>query len=107
SKRLSGKQAYLFSSAWPSSVDLHFRWMRENGIDGAFLQRFVSDNLHSISGKPEWVLANVRAAANREGRIWAVEYDISGYPDAKLLETLKRDWKWFIDEFKLLEDPNY
>ena len=106
-KLKSGKQAYLFSSAWPQVVDTHFRWMRENDIDGAFLQRFVSDRFHALSGKPEWVLSNVRAAANREGRIWAIEYDISGYPDAKLLETLKADWKWFVDEFRLLEDPNY
>ncbi|GAA5119599.1 hypothetical protein JIN84_21475 [Luteolibacter yonseiensis] len=106
-KLKSGKQAYLFSSAWPGVVDTHFRWMRENDIDGAFLQRFVSDDFNSIRGGPEWVLANVRAAAAREGRIWAVEYDISGYPDAKLLETLKKDWKWFVDKFKVMEDPNY
>jgi hypothetical protein len=103
----SGKQAYLFSSAWPPVVNTHFRWMREHGIDGAFLQRFVSGRFHSVSGGPEWVLANVRAAANREGRIWAVEYDVSGCPDSKLLEILKTDWKWFVDRFKLLEDPNY
>jgi hypothetical protein len=103
----SGKQAYLFSSAWPAVVDTHFRWMREHDIDGVFLQRFVSDRLHSIGGGPEWVLANVRASANREGRIWAVEYDVSGYPEAKLLETLKTDWKWLVDEFKLLDDQNY
>lgn len=106
-KLKSGKQAYLFSSTWPAVVDTHFRWMREHDIDGVFLQRFVSDRLHSISGRPEWVLANVRASANREGRIWAVEYDISGYPDEKLLETLKTDWKWLQDEFRLLDDPNY
>lgn len=106
-KLKSGRQAYLFSSAWPSVVDTHFRWMRENDIDGAFLQRFVNDGFNSISGRPEWVLSNVRAAANKEGRIWAVEYDVSGYSDAKLLETLTTDWKWFVDKFKLLEDPNY
>jgi hypothetical protein len=106
-KLKSGKQAYLFSSGWPGVVDTHFRWMRENDIDGAYLQRFVSDDFNSIKGGPEWVLANVRAAAAREGRIWAVEYDISGYPDAKLLETLKKDWKWFVEKFKVLEDPNY
>ncbi|MEO5914035.1 MAG: PA14 domain-containing protein [Luteolibacter sp.] len=106
-KLKSGAQAYLFSSAWPGVVDTHFRWMREHDIDGAFLQRFVSDDFNSINGRPEWVLANVRAAANREGRIWAVEYDVSGYPDAKLLETLKTDWKWFVDRFHVLDDPNY
>lgn len=106
-KLKSGKQAYLFSSTWPAVTDTHFRWMREYNIDGVFLQRFVSDRFHSISGGPEWVLANVRAAANREGRIWAIEYDISGYPDGKLLKTLETDWKWLVDEFRLLDDPNY
>lgn len=106
-KLKSGKQAYLFSSAWPDVVDTHFRWMKENDIDGAFLQRFVNDGFNSISGRPEWVLANVRAAANREGRIWAIEYDVSGYQDEKLLETMKTDWKWFVDKFRLLDDPNY
>ena len=106
-KLASGKPGYLFSSAWPAVVDTHFRWMREHNIDGAFLQRFVSDNFHSINGGPEWVLANVRAAAHREGRLWAVEYDISGYPDAKLLETLRTDWRWLMDEFGVRGDANY
>ena len=107
-KLKSGRNGYLFSSAWPEVVNTHFRWMRENEIDGAFLQRFVSDQFRSGPvPAPEWVLANVRAAANREGRIWAVEYDVSGYSDAKLLETLKIDWKWFVEKFRVLDDPNY
>lgn len=106
-KLKSGKQAYLFSSAWPEVADLHFRWMREHEIDGAFVQRFVSDDFNTISGKSEWVLANARAAAHREGRIWAVEYDVSGYPDAKLLATLKADWKWMVDTFGVRNDRNY
>ncbi len=106
-KLKSGKQAYLFSSAWPAVTDIHFGWMREHDIDGAFLQRFVNDGFHSISGGPEWILANVRASAHREGRLWAIEYDVSGYPDRKLLETLKTDWKWFVDEFGIRGDSHY
>jgi len=106
-KLASGKPGYLFSSAWPEVVDTHFRWMREHDIDGAFLQRFVSDNFQAINNSPEWVLANVRAAAHREGRLWAVEYDISGYPDAKLLETLQTDWRWLMDHFGVRGDANY
>jgi len=106
-KLKSGKPGHLFSSAWPAVVDTHFRWMRENDIDGVFLQRFVSNHFNSMGGGPEWVLANARAAANKEGRIWAIEYDVSGYPDDKLLETLKTDWKWMVDQFGLLKDPNY
>ncbi len=29
-------------------------------------------------------MGNVREAANKEGRIWAVEYDISGTKDSEL-----------------------
>lgn len=106
-RTLSGSTGYLFSSAWPEVADIHFSWMRQHQIDGAFLQRFVSDNFQSIRGGPEWVLANVRAAANREGRIWAIEYDVSGYPDARLLDTLQKDWSWMVDTFGLLKDSNY
>lgn len=105
-KLRSGKQAYLFSSNWPGVVDTHFRWMREHEIDGAFLQRFVG-SIRSHTNGPEWVLANVRAAANREGRIWAVEYDVSGGNDATVFEILKKDWIWMVDTFRILEDPNY
>jgi hypothetical protein len=106
-KTLSGKTAYLFSSAWPHSTRLHFSWMRKNNIDGAFLQRFVSDGSYAVNGRQEWVMGNVRDAANREGRVWAVEYDISGCPDDKLLDFIKTDWAWIIDGFGLKSDKAY
>ncbi len=105
-KTLSGKPGYLFSSAWPEVVMTHFSWMRENKIDGAFVQRFLGD-MYSSSGRPDWVLSNVRAAANQEGRIWAVEYDVSGAKDEKVLETLKKDWMWMVDDFGIKKDPSY
>ena len=37
-----GSPAYVFSSYDESTVDLHFRWMKEYGIDGVFMQRFFS-----------------------------------------------------------------
>ena len=105
-KTLSGKPGYLFSSAWPEVVRTHFHWMHENDIDGAFVQRFLG-GLYAVNGHPEWVLGNVRAAANQEGRIWAVEYDVSGCSDAKLLDTLKTDWAWMVDDFGIRTDPSY
>ncbi|HEY8965689.1 MAG TPA: PA14 domain-containing protein [Candidatus Methylacidiphilales bacterium] len=107
-KTLSGKPAYLFSSVWPEVAQVHFRWMRENNIDGAFLQRFGGDNW-AVNKVPQWALAAVREGANREGRIWAIEYDLSGVTDDRLLPFLQKDWGWLVDEFGLLgeKDPNY
>src|SRR5512133_454541 len=35
-----GTKAEVFSSWDKSTVDLHFKWMKEYGIDGVFMQRF-------------------------------------------------------------------
>ena len=104
----SGKPAFLFSPGWPEVVDEHFALMRQHDIDGAFVQRFVSHAyLYPLGGGPEWVLGNVRAAAHRQGRLWAVEYDVSGCPDAELLADIKKDWSWLVDQFGVRQDGNY
>lgn len=40
-KHADGRKAYVFSSADKSTVDLHFKWMKEYGVDGVFVQRFL------------------------------------------------------------------
>src|SRR5439155_13020375 len=101
----NGKQAYLFSSAHPKTVDRHFDWMAKYGIDGVLVQRFVVGLRDPAEAAR--VLGYARAAANRTGRVFAVEYDMSGMPKDQLYDRLVNDWKWLVDEMKISEDPRY
>ncbi len=66
-KHPDGTPAEVFSSIHPKTVDRHFRWMKEYGIDGVFVQRFTA---HIDPSNPtlddeirtNTVLANARAA---------------------------------------------
>jgi hypothetical protein len=102
-----GQPAFLFSSTTPETVRRHFRWMRQYGIDGAFLQRFATRGSSGAYGHQEWVLQNVREAANLEGRIWAIAYDVSALTDSEAYEVLTTDWKWLVDTVKVVDDSRY
>jgi len=96
-----GSQAQLFSSHKARTVLRHFEWMRDYGIDGVWLQRFVI-GLHGAPGVKFYqerldVLHNVRDAADRTGRVWALSYDIAGTPTDKIYDALTRDWKDMVD----------
>ena len=75
----TGRVAEVFSSFNQATVLRHFQWMREYGIDGVFVQRFIVD-LRDARGlrHNNTVLAHCREGANRFGRAYAVMYDLSG-----------------------------
>ncbi len=107
-KLKSGKSARVFSSQDPSTVQRHFKWMRKHDIDGVYLQRFVSKNKSGYYGSSEFVLNNVREAAHKEGRVWAIEYDISAMSrEQDPFTVIKNDWNWLVTEAKILEDSRY
>ncbi|MDZ4859504.1 MAG: xylosidase/arabinosidase [Candidatus Hydrogenedentes bacterium] len=102
-----GSTGKLFSSASPGTVDLHFEWMEDYGIDGVFLQRFVSElgdeRFFAIRNQ---VLQNVRDSANAHGRVFALEYDTSGTSAANLFNAITEDWEFLVDG-GMLNDPRY
>ena len=98
-----GAQAHLFSSQDAQTVDTHFNWMLDHGIDGVFLQRFVV----GVSSRPTNVLNRVRQAANRTGRTFALTYDMSGQATNSLFSQLTNDWRWLNDQTQLTQDPRY
>ncbi len=99
-----GTQAYLFSSADPETINLHFDWMRDYGIDGVMVQQFVSDLGHP---NPERTLGWVRQAANRTGRVFALEYDMSGLDPDTALQAMTAYWHHLVDDLKITDDPRY
>ena len=99
-----GSPAHLFSSAHPETVERHFEWMQQYGIDGAFVQRFLVEAGNPGTNK---VLENVRASAASTGRVYAICYDLSGAPKEKAYDMLVADWKRLVDELKVTRDERY
>jgi hypothetical protein len=103
---IGGKPAYLFSSRIPKTVDRHFRWMKEYGLDGVLVQRFVG-TIRAKHADGDLVLKNIMAAAAANGRTFAIEYDISGGNPQTFAQTLKDDWIYLVDQMKVTSQPNY
>lgn len=105
----NGQPARLFSSYPAAVIDQHFDWMRDYGIDGAALQRFGSDVTDPVRQANRNTIADrARSAAERTGRGFYVEYDVSGLTDANLEQTLKTDWTDSIKgKLKLTDSPAY
>jgi hypothetical protein len=100
------RPAYLYSAANPDVVRRHFQWMKEYGLDGVLVQRFVTDIAGRRAGG-DVVLKNVMAAAAASGRVFAVEYDISGADPVKYFDQLREDWTYLTDVLKVTAHPSY
>jgi hypothetical protein len=105
-----GSPAQLFSSANAKTVERHFRWMRQYGIDGVFLQHFLVDlpggPLDDRYASRKQVLQYVIQAAEKTGRVWALSYDVAGMPGDKIYDVLTTDWKKMVDG-RVAAGPRY
>ncbi len=99
-----GSPAYLYSSVHQKTIQRHFQWMQQYGIDGVFVQRFLV-NLRQPSF--DTILKHVRTSAEDTGRTFAVCYDLSGYPAQRIVGRLTDDWKQLCDEQKVTRDERY
>ena len=108
-KYKDGRTAYLFSSYNEKTVVRHFKWMKEYGIDGVFVQRFGTEihpnnprGFHHVNK----VLNSCLKGANLNGRVIAVMYDLSGLQRGET-ENIKEDWKLLVDKKKIRDDKAY
>lgn len=103
-----GRVARLFSSHDRRTVHRHFRWMRDYSIDGAFLQRFVGELRDpSALAFRDAVTGHVRTGCESYGRVFAIEYDISGASEATVVDDLRRDWMHMVDDLRVTESDRY
>ncbi len=103
-----GSAARLYSAYDAKTVARHFAWMKEAGIDGVALQRFLSEvqDPRFFAARNQ-VARNVRAGAEAEGRVFAIEYDVSGVDEAHLVASLEADWKYLVDTLEVTASPRY
>jgi hypothetical protein len=105
-----GRQAELFSSDHAATVARHFAWMRDYGIDGAWLQHFVVD----LPGGPSQerypsrrrVLEHVQRASQATGRVWALSFDLADMPAERVFDVLTGEWKRLVDD-GVIRGPRY
>lgn len=102
--------ANIFSSRDESTVDLHFKWMKQYGIDGAFMQRFVGE-LKQENGINHFnrVLDLAMNSAKKYDRAISMMYDLSGMKpgDEQILLADMDKLAQKYDLFKRKEFPTY
>jgi len=106
----NGKVPGLWAGTDADTVMLHMKWAQDYGVDGVFLQRFVSE-LHDpkMLAERNTVLQNLRAACEKHNRTFNVMYDLSGSTGAKekgLKEFIMADWQWIIKQ-GYTKSPSY
>ena len=94
---IGGKPAYLFSSRNPKTVSRHFRWMKEYGLDGVLVQRFVGE-IARKRADGDMVLKNIMAAADDPAAPSpSSTTSRAAIPDT-FAQMLKDDWTYLVDE---------
>jgi len=106
-RHADGRPAEVFSSFKRATVLRHFEWMREYGIDGAFVQRFAAGTRDpKFLRHNNTVLAHCRDGAEQSGRAFAVMYDLSGL-GANRIQHVMDDWHSLRTELHVSDSPAY
>ena len=104
----NGTPFKLFTSTDQPIIDTHLRWMREYGIDGAAVQRFIGNIGGSIIKSTGAPILKVKQAAETNERIFYICYDTSSSGmEATWDETIKMDWVYNVEQNDLTKSPAY
>ncbi|WP_170207608.1 hypothetical protein [Luteibacter pinisoli] len=107
---VGGKPGAVFSSFRPGTAMTHFKWMHDYDIDGALIARFICcvEQSRRDNDTPE---RNIMAAAEANGRVFAIDYDLTGnydpYTDEQALAIIEGDWLHLVNDLKITQSPAY
>jgi len=108
----NGQPATLFSSYDQQTVNTHFRWMAENGVDTAALQRFdpYSGTGFTIGGEGPTrndMAVKVMNAAQAYGIKFYIMYDVSGWNSNAMSAQIEYDWTNVMVQLRITNSPMY
>ena len=99
-----GRVAEVFSSVDKSTTQLHFKWMKDYGVDGVFMQRFfgVTRKYEKTNKPQDIILRNALEESIKNKRAIAVMYDLSGLKaEGEDCSSVIEDWKMLVDKLKV------
>jgi hypothetical protein len=103
-----GSNAGLYSAHNAKTVERHTRWMKDYGIDGVFVQRFIGNAVaRNWTPAVDKVLANVRSGAEKYGRTFVTMYDIGNGNEASIVQDVINDWKHLVDDEHITKSRQY
>jgi hypothetical protein len=104
-----GVRSRLYDSDRDGVVGLHFKWMKEYGLDGIALQRFLSDIKNRVNR--DWrnsTAVRVKNFSEIAGKSFYIMYDITGYKGRRLAQDILDDVDNSLKKkLKLLDSPGY
>lgn len=96
----NGSAIKLYENAADGVVDLHVQWMKDYGLDGVLIQRFISECTQpgiALTQRNK-ILQQLDAAATKHGRVYAMMWDMSG-ASKQWDEDIKNDFQTYVKKY--------
>lgn len=103
----NGRATKLYNASDKTIIDRQMGWLKKSDLDGVAIQRFVGSIGRSVTITQESHLTNVMKAAEANGRLFYICYDLNG-SDASIVDRIALDWVYEIEQIRALtSSPNY
>lgn len=108
-KMSDGSPAMMYSPYDLSTVDLHFKWMKEYGVDGVFMQRFINSHKEekSYGARSIKVWDNAVKSAMKYDRAICMMYDLSGCHSATMCDYVFSDIDDVAEKYNLFDHDKF